>query len=410
MITQILYGDSVIEASAIKSIKIIEEPEMLSTELRSATIDVTLNLNSFDEVLEHKEDVFTICWGENFRMKTALVSYRQTTKNTWDVEFGNYVKILEKHDFHGDMYTDKNARELVLEIFEAAGFSTEEIIFDEELFNNAANLTGYIPYATCREALRQVMFVIGGVASSYQGSPYIISLGASENTDVPKGRVMTGVKVEEADSAEYDCVELTTHSYKSSGEAAKVLYKESREGTSSENPVISRVVFDEPHFDYEVQLFPSSDESARYTVLESSANHIVVSWYIQKIGGRESGGTMRIMGQSYTDTTKSISGTIDGAKGENSTKIENMTLVNADNAESIIQRMLNYYSQRKSATARVVVGKHVSEEGTVTYDEDIRCGDVITIPTDYQGTYTGRVVKEQYNLNGNIIIKELTVR
>ena len=81
-----------------------------------------------------------------------------------------------------------------------------------------------------------------------------------------------------------------------------------------------------------------------------------------------------------------------------------------DNAEAIANRCLDAYSGSTQAVAKVVIGKHVIDDGVVIYDNDVNCGDIVTVPTDYQGTYTGRVIKEQYNLNGNIVIKEITVK
>ena len=46
----------------------------------------------------------------------------------------------------------------------------------------------------------------------------------------------------------------------------------------------------------------------------------------------------------------------------------------------------------------------------ITYDEAVNIGDNIQTETEYKGNIKGRVIKQTFNLNGNIIIKDSVVR
>lgn len=409
MSVKIVSGDLILESENIKSIKVIEEPDPVSQTIRSATIDVVSLIANINEFLNYKDDVFELQYGERLKMKMGLYSYKNTAKNTWRLEFGNYIKILEMHDFHGDVYTDKLAIDLIYEIFQAAGFSSDEIVIDNRILDKNATVTGWIPYTTCKEALKHVLFAIGATASSTMEKPYIVANEGTETiTELLRSKVLSGVKVEESDANQCDKVEITAHEYKENY-SKSTIFSDSQYGTK-DNPAKATIIFDEPHCHYNFLTFSGVGTTSDYEVVESSANHIVVKWWGGSIGGGGATITLRIEADGYDHTTKDFWNKQVGTKGENSIKIEDMTLVNDNNAESVIQKILNFYSKPSTVTAKVVIGKHVSEDGTITYDEDIKCGDVATIPTDYQGTYTGMVVKEQYNLNGNIIFKELTIK
>ena len=411
MSVKILYGESEITANEISSIKIIEEPDVLSTTLRSATVDVVLVTDSLEDIIEHKDDVFTIYYGENFAMKTAFLSYKQKSQNVWSLEFENYIKILEKHNFHGDIYDGKPAHEVIYEIFESAGFSREEIIIDETLIDDSITLTGFIPYTNCKESLMQVLFPIGAIATSENGMPCIVSVSSQNTTNIPNSRTLVGVKVEEQEEAEYEYIELTAYSYSKSHDT-KIMFQEEYNMivATEDNPQRLELIFDEPCFDYNVvgALFAAGSTTFKYNIIEQSANHIVLDWWFS--GSGKYNVTITVYADNYKHTTSVFSNDVEDSEDKRSKTIEDMTLVNSENAETIIARCLEEYARTKSAVAKIVIGKHVSEDDVVTYDEDVKCGDIVTIPTDFQGEYNGRIVKEQYNLNNVIIIKEITVK
>jgi hypothetical protein len=201
---------------------------------------------------------------------------------------------------------------------------------------------------------------------------------------------------------------VTLHKYSTGGEI-ETLHNEGYGNPSrtEENPEILSIVFDSPHYDIEVYgvTFPSTAGKFVYTILESSANHIVMSWYITS----GTSVTISIRGRPYQYSSEEII-IKSGNSSDRTYTIDDKDFMTESNAEPIAMRCLDYYSNNNKTIAKVVIGKHILDDGSVVYDEDVYCGDIVTIPTDYQGTYTGRIIKEQYNLDGNIIIKEITVK
>lgn len=409
MSARIVCGDLIIDSNEIKEIKIIEEPEMLSYVVRGMTIDVKLSRHTFSDIAEHIDDVFVLQYGKNAELKMCIVSHEQVAKNLWEVEFGNYVSICEKHDFHGDVYENKDSRELVFEIFEKAGLNENDFLVDETIFEATPTFTGYIPYTTCKEALRQTLFVLGAMATTENGMPKILSYKNAENKGkIPDSRTMENVKIKNTSNGGYDSTKITTYKY-NHFEDISVLYDKVYRDIPKDEEQILKVVFDAPYWDLEFIVVPvaSPITSTEYTVLESSANHAVISWNVKYASGDVA---ITIRGRGYNTVREEILIKSGNGTQQNTLQIDDMTLINSENAETIASRCFDVYSGNTQAVAKVVVGKHVLDDGTVAFDEDVYCGDMVTIPTDYQGTYTGRIIKEQYNLNGNIIIKEITVK
>jgi hypothetical protein len=46
----------------------------------------------------------------------------------------------------------------------------------------------------------------------------------------------------------------------------------------------------------------------------------------------------------------------------------------------------------------------------VTYDKRVNVGENIKAQTEYLGVVSGRLIKQSFNLNGNIIVKEAVLK
>ena len=46
----------------------------------------------------------------------------------------------------------------------------------------------------------------------------------------------------------------------------------------------------------------------------------------------------------------------------------------------------------------------------VTYDEGVNVGENINAETEYLGVVSGRLIRQSFNLNGNIIVKEAVLQ
>ena len=115
---------------------------------------------------------------------------------------------------------------------------------------------------------------------------------------------------------------------------------------------------------------------------------------------------------------------------ENVISINDATLINSNNIDNVIEKCYNWFIKTNQTNLKIVEGKHVQygepikygekKYGTfkygekypniVTYDERVDVGDNIKAETEYLGVVGGRLIKQSFNLNGNIIIKEAVLK
>jgi hypothetical protein len=50
------------------------------------------------------------------------------------------------------------------------------------------------------------------------------------------------------------------------------------------------------------------------------------------------------------------------------------------------------------------------KRNSTTYDKRTNVGDIVKCETEYLGVLTGRIIKQSFNLNGGIIIKETEMK
>ena len=95
-------------------------------------------------------------------------------------------------------------------------------------------------------------------------------------------------------------------------------------------------------------------------------------------------------------------------------------LTTARIVEKIIEKCYNYYEQNDRVNLEIVEGKHKARYGGIKYGtaaynqitEDIptAVGEKIICQSEYLGDITGLILKQTYNLNGGIIVKDTQMK
>lgn len=191
----------------LKSVRILQEVNPISTELASNTLDFTLESKNEDisYVFSVKQPIEA--YGSDNALLGAFYvdSSRRFSRTQYQVACTDAVGVLGDSDFPEAMYAGKNAKELITSIL--GGHYQLEM--DEALASKT--VTGYLPQLTRREALQQVCFAIGAVAdTSNSKAVKVFSLPAAV-TAIPDRRQYTGASVET--SAITTAVEVTAHTY-----------------------------------------------------------------------------------------------------------------------------------------------------------------------------------------------------
>jgi hypothetical protein len=137
-------------------------------------------------------------------------------------------------------------------------------------------------------------------------------------------------------------------------------------------------------------------------IIEWSANHAIF----------DASENTRLRGKKYLHATvaKRKQNTLLTATDKNNVlRIENATLVNANNVDNVLNNCYNYLVRNQTISAKIVEGKHESDAGYV-YDAPVALGETLTIETAFKGNIMGTLESQSYSMNGGILVKECTLR
>lgn len=393
----------------LRNAKVRQSIDPISGEIAINTLDFTLDSKTNIEYSFLRKQPLTAYFNGNLIATTFVTKSSRKAEKVWDIQSEDYISILDSVAFDGGMYVEKNAVELINEISTIAKVPFE--ISDEFA---TASVTGYIPYTTCREALMQIAFAIMAVvdtSNSEKVKVYVLSDNVSQT--IPKERVYQGQTPEYSDTV--TSVELTAHTYTPSTESVEV-YNASENGIGDE--ILVR--FSEP-------LHSLSISNGTILLDDAQNPRIGANYaYIKALDG------CILFGKKYNHTqtvyrrNNPIVAVDDLPKA---VEIKDATLVSNDIAQNILDHCYDYVVKNEKLKTKIVEGLTeivhpaaiygVALFGMTIYDGDasfeyipdapINVGDKITINREYLGDYTGRIIESVYNLNGNILAKELVI-
>ena len=228
------------------------------------------------------------------------------------------VGLLIVRPHRGGIYTGQTVAEVVAEI------CGDIPILIETVYRNI-KLYGWLPIASARDNLRQVLFAIGAwlhtdengtlrVQKLWDGTASVIDFNSVDSRNI---------HVKHLDPV--SAVAVTEHQYISGTEDVTLF-----EGTAQQGDVIE---FDEPAHTLTAEGF---------TILESGANYAVLS-----------AGTGKLTGKSYVHNRRVVTRTVTEGAAENVEEIADATLVSLVNSSAVAQRMAAYYACREQLTVDV---------------------------------------------------------
>ena len=228
------------------------------------------------------------------------------------------VGLLIVRPHRGGIYTGQTVAEVVAEI-------CGDIPVLVETVYRGIKLYGWLPIASARDSLVQMLFAIGAwlhtdengvlrVQKLWNGTASIIGPGSVHAANIQ-------VKYLDPVSA----VAVTEHQYIAGTEDVTLF-----EGTAQQGDVIE---FDEPAHTLTAEGF---------TILESGANYAVLS-----------AGTGKLTGKSYVHNRRVVTRTVTEGAAENVEEITDATLVSLVNSSAVAQRMAAYYACREQLTVDI---------------------------------------------------------
>lgn len=288
----------------------------------------------------------------------------RTSINTYHFACTSTVGLLDETYHDGGIYTGETVKEVC-----------EDICYPLTVYVKTnlqkIKLYGWLPIATRRENLTQVLFAIGATFKvDFDGAIRIEGLWSGEASEIDAGEIYASGTVDYATPVTE--VIVTEHAYSQSATETTELFK----GTTSAG---DKITFDEPCYDL---------AASGFSILASGANWATVS-----------AGSGVLMGKKYTHVTRQVIQQIKPktrelvTQSDNTVKVESATLVSLVNATAVAERLAEYYSHNERINYKIATKREIP-------------GDVVKIAHPYGGTVSGCIESADITVSGKLAAEE----
>lgn len=226
--------------------------------------------------------------------------------------------ILAEGKHYGGIYTGQTVAEILPGICGTVPYEIKTNLTEIKLY-------GWLPIASPRDNLAQVLFAIGAVIKTDLGGVLRIeSLWDGISGELTQNQMYEGPSVK-YDSAVTQVV-VTEHQYVEGGEETKLF-----EGTAQQGDIIT---FNSPMYELVADGF---------SILESGANYAKVS-----------GGSGTLKGRAYIHNTREVVRDVSEAAEPNIKTVKDATLVSLVNSTAVAERLANYFQWTETIQAPIV--------------------------------------------------------
>lgn len=268
----------------------------------------------------------------NFERNTPLTYYnngqqkgifyvQNITRNgptEYTISATSAIGLLIEGIHYGGIYAGQTVSEILPEICGSIPYAIKTSLRDIALY-------GWLPVATPRDNLSQVLFAVGAVVKTdLDGVLHIEGLWDGISEILPKDRIYQSPNVTYASKVTQ--VVVTEHQYLEGGETEDLF-----SGTTQQGDIIT---FNGPMHNLQAEGFE---------ILESNANF-----------ARVSAGTGTLTGNSYIHNTRQVTEDVLTANEPNVKTVTDATLISAVNAVDVARRVGNYYKSIQTINADTV--------------------------------------------------------
>lgn len=283
-------------------------------------------------------------------------SVARTGMYTYEITANDALSLLDQSNHMGGIYTGQTVAQVAAEICNIPYLIQSKLA--------GIKLYGWLPIASRRSNLAQVLFAVGGVAKVDQnGVLRLETLWNGACSNIPESRVFWGDKVNYASKVTE--ISVLEHQYIMGAEEIKLF-----EGAAVDGDLIQ---FSEPAHSLTAQGF---------RILEQGANY-----------ARVSGGSGTLTGLKYIHTTRDVREPVSEDEVPNVVEVTGATLVSLTNSAAVAQRLAAYYRQTESV------------EHEVVYDGETP-GDVVTMTHPYGGAAFGCISEASISLGRSPVAAE----
>ena len=362
----------------IESVNVLLVESMTGTELEYDTLEATINLDAVPTEYKYGRPVLyyhdNALIGKFFMQKCTRVK-----KDMYSISCVSGIGLLDKSKHYGGLYTTgkDTVSSVVADIIGGlVPYTIDETIANQKVF-------GWLPIATRRENLHQLLFAMGAtIKKDENGDMFITVLSFTTTKNIPDSRIYVGGSVKYPDNVTK--VSVLEHAYLDKGTADEQTTLFEGDVVMMGNPFVSPqgklltgmlVEFYEPMHDLTIDTGE---------ILESGVNYAILT-----------GGSVTLIGYRYTHTTVERFIGDEAADEDNTVTVTNATLITRANSGNAVDRLYSYYTNAKTIKMDIVA-------------EGERAGDAVSFNDPFDDKQSG-LISELYLVGSNILKGSATI-
>jgi hypothetical protein len=408
-VIQLTIGGTVFEFSGTKviSANLIEEVNPISAEIPIGTIEfkiLTLDESfsmfsgQYFQLLSERLPVLVyenIDGINSFIGKYYLEKWKNISEHEFEFKAVDIIGVMAATEYDGGFWSVPTTLETIL----VSVLNPINVLYSVDDSIKDVEISGWIPPSDYREALKQICFSAGAIATTARSQllnilPITVPtvFYKSEITDANKGIVQPLELLPLVTN-----IELVSHNY-TQGEVLENIFEKYLEIGSH------KIIFEKPYYNivvngpgYAPSLFAMEDDD--YFVTEDDENFEVGGEYI--FGPNclylemTTPGTITITGYPWLDSKRSFIFNETGVSefaNKNTLTISEATMVSADNAQIVLNNVRDYYRQRYF-------------QNILLLPSAVKTSDIVFTSTLYQKKILATVQKMDMNLTGGYLSK-----
>lgn len=309
-----------------------------------------------------------------------LKDVERNSKYEYTFSLQSAIGLLDDTNHYGGIYSGQTASDIIKDIIGGKITYTEHSIFSK------IKVYGWLPVATRRDNLKQLLFAVGGCVKKKDGDVFFSPLNVDNPTTIPSNRVYDSGKITYDSPASR--IEVVEHQFtKVDSTQEKELYSGGIVGNNFTSPKGYKIndgaiiTWDEP-------CHSITFDGCNLLNDEVDVNYAVVS----------SSGNATIKGKPYIHSKSIISRDKVNHKGkEKVAKVEDATLVSLVNSGSVAEKVMAYYESPNTLSGSIVM-------------DDEKPLDNLTMPNQFEEESTGIIKSIEGTFGKQITKGEVEVR
>lgn len=332
MRNKIVYANWTFTDEDIQSGNMYLAMALMSDSLEANTFTATVLCSDRSIINFERNTPLTYYYKEQQRGIFYVQSITRNGPESYTISATSAIGLLIEGLHYGGIYTGQTVAEVLPSICGTVPYVVKTNLRDIALY-------GWLPVASSRDNLSQVLFAIGAsIRTDLDGVLHIETLWDGVAGTVPPDRIYTDGSVEY--EAPVSLVSVTEHQYLKGTERVTLF-----EGTAAEGDVVT---FSDPMHDLQAEGF---------SILDSGHNWASLS-----------AGTGTLTGAEYIHVTRQVTQPVSPDAAENVKSVSDCTLVSLVNSRAVAMRMADYYRCRKTLSLPIVAGQEQPGHIVSVYD------------------------------------------